>query len=103
MSMSKFVESHMAGLAVGTVACAVSLYVLFGPTGHRYLSKTKYLHRKSKSMIRKKLDKYLEINLRQKAREDVLLRNYYDAFLQKYITFFPVISVITMIKYQGRI
>ncbi|XP_023347928.1 ubiquitin carboxyl-terminal hydrolase 30 homolog, partial [Eurytemora carolleeae] len=35
MSMSKFVESHMAGLAVGTVACAVSLYVLFGPTGHR--------------------------------------------------------------------
>ena len=49
------------------------------------------------------LKEYLEINLRQKAREDVLLRNYYDAFLQKYITFFPVISVITMIKYQGRI
>lgn len=34
------------------------------------------------------LKEYLEINLRQKAREDVLLRNYYDAFLQKYITFF---------------
>jgi len=31
MSLSKFVEAHLAGLALGTVAVAASFYILYGP------------------------------------------------------------------------
>lgn len=31
MSLSKFVEAHLAGLALGTIAVAASFYILYGP------------------------------------------------------------------------
>ena len=36
MSVSHFLRSNLTGVAVGTAAAAVSLYIIYGPPEYRY-------------------------------------------------------------------